>query len=82
MLTVETEAGNVRMKALRVERGLAIYGLAVRARCSPTTIGAIERWGYRPSAAVCERLAAALGVTVADILPERQGVVCNERQAG
>ncbi len=38
-----------RLKALRQAHGLAIYGLAVRARCSPTTIGAVERWGYRPS---------------------------------
>jgi DNA-binding XRE family transcriptional regulator len=59
-----------RLRALRQARGLAIYGLAVRARCSPTTIGAVERWGYRPSVVVCERLAAALDVPVEVIWPE------------
>jgi DNA-binding XRE family transcriptional regulator len=79
MLTTETGSGNTRLRALRLERGLAIYGLAVRAQCSPTTLGAVERWGYRPSTAVCERIAAALEVSVEDIWPERQGVVCDER---
>jgi DNA-binding XRE family transcriptional regulator len=59
-----------RLKALRQAHGLAIYGLAVRARCSPTTIGAVERWGYRPSVGVCERIAAALDVPVEAIWPE------------
>ena len=59
-----------RLTSLRHAHGLAIYGLAVRARCSPTTIGAIERWGYRPSVAVCARIAAALDVRVEVIGPE------------
>jgi len=80
MLAVETGAENTRLKTLRLGRGLAIYGLAVRAQCSPTTIGAIERWGHQPSAAVCERIAAALQVTVAEIWPERQGAECDEHQ--
>jgi DNA-binding XRE family transcriptional regulator len=58
------------LRSLRQARGLAIYGLAVRARCSPTTIGAVERWGYRPSAVVRRRLAAALEVPVEAIWPE------------
>jgi DNA-binding XRE family transcriptional regulator len=59
-----------RLTSLRQAQGLAIYGLAVRARCSPTTIGAVERWGYRPSMAVCARIAAALDVPVEVIWPE------------
>jgi DNA-binding XRE family transcriptional regulator len=69
------------LRALRQERRLAIYGLAARAQCSPTTIGAVERWGYRPSAAVCERLAAALDVPVEVIWPE-QGRMMPKRTPG
>jgi DNA-binding XRE family transcriptional regulator len=79
-MVVATGSENTRLRDLRQQRGLAIYGLAVRARCSPSTIGAAERWGYRPSSAVCDRIAAALEVTVEDIWPERQGVVCDEDQ--
>lgn len=59
-----------RLTSLRHAQGLAIYGLAVRARCSPTTIGAVERWGYRPSVGVCERIVAALDVPVETIWSE------------
>jgi DNA-binding XRE family transcriptional regulator len=65
-----TVAVQHRLRALRRAQGLAIYGLAVRARCSPTTIGAVERWGYRPSTAVCARIAAALDVPVEVVWPE------------
>jgi DNA-binding XRE family transcriptional regulator len=33
-------------------------------------LSAIERWGYRPGADLCERIAAALGVAVSDVWPE------------
>jgi DNA-binding XRE family transcriptional regulator len=69
MFAAETVPTNNRLRSLRQARGWAIYGLAVRARCSPTTIGAAERWGYRPSVVVCERIAAALGVPVEAIWP-------------
>ena len=72
MHIAETGSGNTRLRALRLARGLAGYGLAVHAKCSPSTIGAIERWGHRPSAAVCARIATALGVTVADIWPSQE----------
>ena len=80
MLVTETGSENTRLKTLRQQRGLAIYGLAVRAQCSPTTLTAVERWGYRPSAAVCERIAAALEVSVEDIWPEREGLCGEHRQ--
>lgn len=79
MLVTETGSENTRLKTLRQQRGLATYGLAVRAKCSPTTLGAVERWGYRPSAAVCERIAAALEVGIEDIWPEQEGV-CDEHR--
>jgi DNA-binding XRE family transcriptional regulator len=58
---------------LRQARGLAIYGLATLAKCNPTTISAIERWRYHPRSDTCRRIAAALGVEVADIWPEQEG---------
>jgi DNA-binding XRE family transcriptional regulator len=70
MRAAETVPTNNRLRSLRQARGWAIYGLAVRAGCSPTTIGAAERWGYRPSAAVCERIAVALDVPIEVIWPE------------
>jgi DNA-binding XRE family transcriptional regulator len=70
MVATEPVPVKHRLRSLRQAHGLAIYGLAVRARCSPTTIGAAERWGYRPSIAVCTRIAAALDVRVEAIWPE------------
>jgi DNA-binding XRE family transcriptional regulator len=70
MIATVTVPTNHRLRSLREAHGLAIYGLAVRARCSPTTIGVVERWGYRPSMAVCARLAAGLDVPVEVIWPE------------
>jgi DNA-binding XRE family transcriptional regulator len=61
-----------RLKQLRRARGLAQYGLATLAQTSPSTIVAIERWGYVPSPAVRQRLAAALGVEVRDIWPDTE----------
>jgi hypothetical protein len=52
------------------ERGLAIYGLAVLAKCSPTTIGALESWDYKPTLPVHTQHAPALDVAEADIWPE------------
>jgi DNA-binding XRE family transcriptional regulator len=58
------------LKQVRQACGLALYGLAARAKVSPTTLSAIERWDYQPGSEVRERIAAALGVSVADIWPE------------
>jgi DNA-binding XRE family transcriptional regulator len=55
------------LKALRQDRGLALYGLAALAGVSPTTLSAIEQWNYRPTGSVRGRIAAALGVQVTDI---------------
>ena len=63
-----------QLRQLRLSHGLAIYGLAVRAQVSPTIIGAIERWNYRPGPLVRQRLAAALGVAESEIWPEPQEV--------
>ena len=60
---------NNRLRGFRQARGLALYGLAALARVSPTTLSAIERWGYRPTDGVRLRIASALGVHVHDIWP-------------
>jgi transcriptional regulator with XRE-family HTH domain len=58
-----------RLKDFRQARGLALYGLAALAGVSPTMLSAIERWGYRPRAQVCQRIAGALGVAVEEVWP-------------
>jgi len=72
MESVHSRPQTNNLKQLRLGKGLAQYGLAVMAGTSPTTIGAIERWGLRPSAPVCQRIAQALGVSEADIWPSQE----------
>jgi DNA-binding XRE family transcriptional regulator len=64
----------VRNHLRQVRRGqeLSLWGLAVGAGTSPTTLSAIEKWGYQPGSDLCERIAAALGVHVGDIWPETE----------
>jgi len=59
-----------KLRELRQGQKLALWGLAVRAGTSATMLSAIECWGYKPGVALQERIATALGVTVADIWPE------------
>lgn len=61
------------LKALRRAQRLSLWGLATRAGSSATTLSAIERWGYRPGAALRQRIAAALGVAVEDVWPDTDG---------
>jgi len=72
MTSITPVTGTNNLKQLRQGRGLAQYGLATLARTSPSTIVATERWGYVPSPAVRQRLAAALGVAVWDIWPDEE----------
>jgi DNA-binding XRE family transcriptional regulator len=62
--------GANNLKAIRQAQGLALYGLAARAGVSPTTLCAVEKWGYCPTASVRQRIEAALGVTTREIWPE------------
>ena len=55
------------LRELRKEQGLAQQGLAVRASVSPSLVVMIERWGYRPTEAVRDRIARALNCNVTDI---------------
>jgi len=70
MVAAEMIPVHNRLRSFRQARGFAIYGLAVLAQCSPTTIGAVERWDYKPTLPVRTRLAQALGVALSDIWPE------------
>ena len=56
------------MRALRQEQGLSLRQLAVRPAISPTYLGEVERGLKEPSSEMLDRLALALGVTVADLL--------------
>lgn len=54
---------------LRKQRNMSQVELGLRAGCSPTTLLRIEKFGHRPPADCCHRIAAALGVTEAEIWP-------------
>lgn len=59
-----------RLRALRTARGLTLDGLAARAGVSRSMISLVERGESSPTAAVLDRLAAGLGVTLASLFAE------------
>jgi len=59
-----------RLRGLRSERGLTLDGLAERAGVSRSMISLIERGESSPTAAVLDRLAAGLGVTLASLFAD------------
>jgi transcriptional regulator with XRE-family HTH domain len=60
----------LRLKELRVARGLTHGQLAALAGCHISTITRLERGDGRPSRKDMERFAAALGVTPGELLVE------------
>jgi transcriptional regulator with XRE-family HTH domain len=60
----------VRLGRLRAERGLTLDALAERAGVSRSMISLIERGKSSPTAAVLDRLAAGLGVTLASLFAD------------
>ena len=60
-----------RLRSLRAERGLTLDTLAGRTGVSRSMISLIERGESSPTAAVLDRLAAGLGVTLASLFSER-----------
>lgn len=58
------------LKTLRLERGLPIVAVAVRAKVGTSTIVAIERHGHIPRIETQEKLARALGVTTNTLWPD------------
>ncbi|CAA9305483.1 MAG: Transcriptional regulator, Xre-family with cupin domain [uncultured Gemmatimonadaceae bacterium] len=59
-----------RLRRLRSERGLTLDGLAERAGVSRSAISLTERGESSPTAALLDRLAAGLGVTIASLFAE------------
>lgn len=60
-----------RLRDLRTERGMTMDGLAERTGVSRSMISLIERGESSPTAAVLDRLAAGLGVTLASLFAEK-----------
>jgi len=58
-----------RLRELRLQRGLALWGLTARSGVAASTLSAIERHGYEPSARTRARIATALGAAVEEIWP-------------
>jgi transcriptional regulator with XRE-family HTH domain len=56
-----------RVRGLRVARGLTLDGLAARAGVSRSMLSLVERGEASPTAAVLDRIAAGLGVTIASL---------------
>jgi transcriptional regulator with XRE-family HTH domain len=59
-----------RLRQLRADRGLTLDALARRAGVSRSMISLVERGASSPTAAVLDRLAAGLGVTLASLFAD------------
>lgn len=59
-----------RLKEIRRERGMTQADLAEKTAITASYIGRLERAGAAPGVDLVARLAAALGTTIADLLPE------------
>ena len=59
-----------RLRELRLSRGMTQTELANRAIVTPTYIGKLEAARVAPGIDLVDRLAKALGTTIADLLPE------------
>ncbi|MCB5174829.1 helix-turn-helix domain-containing protein [Microvirga lenta] len=62
-----------RLRSLRAERGLTLDGLAECTGVSRSMISLIERGQSSPTAAVLDKLAAGLGVTLASLFSGGEG---------
>lgn len=62
-----------RLRALRAARGLTLEALAAQSEVSRSMISAIERAESSPTAVTLERLAAALGVSLAALFERPAG---------
>lgn len=70
MSTSLNERIGARVKALRAERDFSLDVLAARSAVSRSAISLIERGETSPTAVVLERLAAALGVSLASLFDD------------
>ena len=69
MMTIDTLIAT-RLLALRQAQGLSLASLATRSGVSKAMISKVERGDSSPSASILGRLAAALGVPLAQLLTE------------
>jgi transcriptional regulator with XRE-family HTH domain len=58
-----------RLRELRLAQGMTQLQLAEKAQVTTTYVGRLESGGAAPGIDLVERLATALGTTVADLLP-------------
>src|SRR4051794_28210939 len=58
-----------RLRELRASRGMTQEQLADRAQVTPSYVGRLESGGAAPGIDLADRLAAALGTTLAELLP-------------
>lgn len=61
------------VQTARVARGLSVVALADRSGVSRAMIGKIERGEAQPTAALLNRLSAALGMTLSDLIARAEG---------
>jgi transcriptional regulator with XRE-family HTH domain len=67
---INAEVQMERIRQLRKERGLSQVKLAVMADMDPATLNRLERGTGNPNLRTLERVAQALGVEVAELLPK------------
>ena len=60
------------LKAIRLKKGFSQDALALKAKMSQTFLSHVERGKADPSLSTLKRLAAALGVTVCDLMRDEQ----------
>ena len=63
----------IRLAEIRKSRGLSQYALAELSGVSRGTIARIESGAYNPTLQTLEQLAAALGVTVGELVDRKAG---------
>lgn len=63
-----------RLRSLRTQRELTLDGLAERTGVSRSMISLIERGESSPTAAILDKLAAGLGVTLASLFAETESI--------
>ncbi len=71
-----------RIRALRAEQGLALEALAERSGVSRSMISLIERGESSPTAVVLEKLATALGITMAMLFAHDLGSNDDRAESG
>jgi len=67
------EGESIKLAEIRKSRGLSQYALAELSGVSRVTIARIESGAYNPTLQTLEQLAAALGVTVGELVDRKAG---------